>query len=292
MAEPKQVVLDHRQWLAQDFALVNPLQVEALHWEDLPNTPLVAGALQEQQHLFPRLVTLRSLPEPQRMDLLGRSERWQRDSDMPLFSALLQSRASPGRVASHLTKRMLLVSPEDGQVWLRYHDPRVFKHLEWLFTDAQMRAFFGPIEAWTWCDPLNGKWYRRSQPESAPSAGLQLSKEQWGSLRRMKLLNLSLRAISRKSLQIVLDGEVASRLDGYLREAIDQEGMSEPDDVRLYAEHALRYGVQLHQHPTMRTLIEDARTGECSYVGSCAELSDADLSAMAKQSPGAGRMRA
>lgn len=278
-------MLDHRLLLTQDFALINPLQVEASQWQDLDSEALTPKPLASQAHLMPRLVVLRDVSEARRVELIERSDRWARDYDLPLFSALLQTTAPRRRIISHLVGKMLLTTPLKQQMWLRFHDPRVIQQLSWQWSDDQLRILLGPIDAWTWCDPLTSHWRTLGSSSAQPlvDSQIRLSTVQRDQLHRMELLNRSCQRLARRMKPESVCAGLAQRLDLRLKHAIESMGLRDQDDIRLYAEHAVQYGPHLHLHPDMQSRLESAQREELSYTRACVGMDDAELRRLADE---------
>ncbi|MCE7032254.1 DUF4123 domain-containing protein [Lysobacter sp. GX 14042] len=212
--------LTHRLFLAQDYAVINPLQVGAEGYVGLAVVRVLPAGLERHERMMPLLAELRGLPEGRRMELLERAERWSNEHDLPLFSALLACPAEASRLVFHLRRRMVLRKPDGSSAWLRFHDPRVFRHLRWLLTPAQMAGLMGPVTAWTWYDPLRAQWHGHGRPPPDPHAGLSLSPAQWRSLEQLGALTRRLGELADEGGDT--DDVVARRLLNELVEAGDR----------------------------------------------------------------------
>lgn len=264
--------LDHRLLLANHFALINPLQVESALWRDLPATPIVPRDTRIQPDLMPHLLVLRGMSDATCVDLLERANRHEKYSRHPFFSALLTASADTPWVASHLSRRLVVRTPDTRAVLLRYFDARVFRHLRWLLTEAQINLLMGPIEFWTWRDTA-GNWQRYRRGEAlAVLSGLSLGSEQWGSLQRIGLINKCLRQIERHTPAVVLDDAIARRADTLLREAHDRCHLVDEADRCLYAEQGIRFHPRIHRHPQLVERLAHARNGKVGYVAACRDL--------------------
>ena len=225
--------LGHRELSDHDFALINPVRVPEDRWQDLPVMPLQAPAFKAQPHLVPRLLPLAVLEDGRHLELLERNDRQCVETGSPLFCALIESRTDIRSLATGLGGRMLLDTPTGKTVWLRFHDPRVFSALAWWLDPVQLRQLLGPVVAWTWFDPRDGRWNRIGRPghDGHGSGRLRLTPAQWDRLQRQPAVN--------RCLKILAGGTAAGplrllveRLDRYLAEAGDA-GLNGLDEAGL-----------------------------------------------------------
>ena len=211
------VELDHRLFLEQDYGLINPLQVGKEHYADLEVHRLMPKGFARHERMLPLLVPLGSLEREQRIELLERTEEWARNHHMPFFSALFTSQHEAGYVRAMLVDRMVSRRPDQVSVWLRFHDPRVFRHLQWLLDPKQVPALMGPAVTWLGFDPLCRHWHCWSRPDSPGNQRLRLSQEQWQSVEQFEALNRCLRDLA--ELELPTDDDAARRVLESLLEA-------------------------------------------------------------------------
>lgn len=268
--------LGYRSLDEHDFVIVNPLQVPAPYWQHLPVMTLTPKPLKDQSHLAPVLLDLRQMDKDARIALLMCSETWDRDHDTPYFSALLVADVSHRQLASHLRSQTIVRSPSTGQSWLRFHDPRVFQHLRWVLSAAQMDDLLGPVSIWTWRDQ-EGKWQTHSRDGAPGTASAALTPQQWDTMSRIGILNRTLLQLSRKISAFVADDAMAQRVEKLLSESFVLHGLRDESDRRLYAEQIIRIHPLVHRHPDLVSRLAQARTGECTYVGACSNLDDEEI---------------
>lgn len=278
--------LGHRELSGHDFALINPVRVREDRWRDLPVMPLRASAFEAQPHLVPRLLPLAALDDGQKVELLERNDRQGVETGSPLFCALLKSRADIQSVAIGLGGRMLLDTPAGQTVWLRFHDPRVFSALAWWLDPAQLRKLFGPVVAWTWFDPRDGRWHRAGRPDPVVhgSGRLRLTPAQWERLQRQPAVN--------RCLKVLVDDAavgplrtLVERLDRHLV-AASADGLQEQADSCLYAVLAERHGHGWEGHPVAARALHAAREGRQQLAAGMQELDDAGLRQWMRASAG------
>ena len=265
--------MGHREFLACDYALLNPMQLETSQWLDLPSVELKPAGLDMSVGTLPRLVDLKALNEDQRVALLARSADWQRVNKLPLFGTLLNSHRDVGAVQKHLCTQMVL--KRDRRYWLRLHDPRVFACLERVLTDTQLRRLFGPIEVWTWFEPFRAEWRLCRKPAQLQHREPhQLDAMQWNALKRLPLLNRCLRRLSRCEEAAQSYQTVADRIDFHLGSA-EELGLSDRDDACLYAVSMEQYGLDWSMLPHVQQAIDGARRGAQTFVRAMAEAENA-----------------
>lgn len=264
------IELDHRPILGCDYAVINPLQVDEVVWGDLPTARIVPASFRAQPQLFPVLLVLDDLDFDTRIGLLDRMESWESGSEYPYFSALLQSDATPSRVQRHLAS--LMERRHHGVVdLLRPHDPRVFRHLHWLLSEAQVDDLLGPVAAWTWREP-GGLWRRAVRHHLSAATTLHLSQAQWDAYARIGLLNRLIELLRDDLPALSNDTCRAPELDSLLDTAMRVHHLSDADDRCLFAQQAVCIHPHIHAHPTIAERLHHAADGQVSYTSACASL--------------------
>lgn len=270
--------IDHRQLMEHAFAIINSLQVDRSQWSDFTTITLAPPALAAKPDAMPVLIELAQLGEQQRVAMLTRADAWCKNYDAPFFSVLLKADATPERLAAHLTGQLFVNAPDGAKTLLRWYDPRVFQHLRWLLTDAQLRRLSGPATAWTWRDTALCWRTHEVRAGADTDTRLRLTVEQWAVIGRMGVLNRTVAQLRRNAPEIALDDDAFRRIDAYLQHAYDTHEMTDEPDARLFAEQGVRYP-DIHRHPEIQRRVARARERATTYVGACAGL---DLSVLDK----------
>ncbi|MCD9046522.1 DUF4123 domain-containing protein [Luteimonas sp. MHLX1A] len=255
--------LGHRELRGFDFALINPLRVPDARASGLRTVPLSNSAFKAQLHLCPLLLPLARTDDDGIVRLLERNDEQIKETGQPLFCALLASDEQSEALAARLGSRMVLAIPDGRNVWLRFHDPRIFSALSWWLDAEQVACLLGHIRVWAWYEPRDARWHqldRRSEPREQR---LKLSAEQWARLDRQPLVNRSLKALDiRPPFEEPLRSLV-ERIDEHLCRAISS-GLTEDADLSLFAARTERHGEAWIRHPVaadaLRTAIERSRT--------------------------------
>lgn len=263
------IELDHRLFLEQDYAIINPMQVGKEQYADLDTQVLLPKELERHRRMMPLLVHLASMDQSCRLELLERSEHWARHHHMPLFTALFSSSSVPERVRTTFVARMLLQRDDGRRTWLRYHDPRVFRHLQWLLNGDQLAAVMGAAETWLGFDPLHRRWIQWRRPDAANHQRLRLDARQWQAVEQFEALNGCLRDLADEGKNC--DDDVARRLLEGLLDA-QRQGLMQSADRILFARQQLEHGPGIERLPAVALRLRKACEREASYVVACDSL--------------------
>lgn len=274
--------LQHRSLWEHDYALINPLQVDSKLWSDLPAVALVPDGLEESADLMPRLLLLTKLGGKERIALLDRAKKHENFSNFPYFSSLIASKEEPTFLAACL-RRQLVARFNKTKVFFRYFDPRVFKHLEWILSDAQLSALLYGVETWTWRDEL-GKWCIHNQTKFCTYPRFRLLSEQWDQVKRIHLINQVVAKIEDASNDIVMANRSISRLiDELLVQASENYNLINSEDRCLYAYHGVIYGTDIFRHPEFAARLARTKNSEQSYIKATRDLDPAMLKRFAHE---------
>lgn len=257
--------MGHRTFLAQTHAIIDPTQVAAAAFADLPIQVLDPPALKGRLRQPPLLLPLNALSWEQRLALLDRADTHLRDRGRPLFGTLLACDDAP-RLRQHLQHLMGLWQPGKGRVLLRVHDPRVFRHLRWLLSPDQMAHVMGPVQAWTWHEPLGGTWRTHLRPEDKAPFGLMLAPGQWQQLSQVGVLNGCLRELAHAGFGAG-SRHVHDLLEGMLEAR--SAGIDSREDLSLYARQRLVHGQRFRNRPEVAARLNLLQAERMSYAMAC-----------------------
>lgn len=273
----------HR-WLSDyDYALLNPLRLEQEEWQDLPLSSLTPQWLKEQSAYMPMLLSVKDLTALQRSTLLSRIETREQRGEAFLTGLLSSHAERPGLVA-HLCRLLVMTRQDNGQRYLlRYYDPRVMRHLQWLLNDQQHAALYGPADIWAW--PVSNGWVRNTRRSTEYSVGTRLILEprQWETLERMALINRALSELEILAPDLPHDDMLSQRLDAALAQAKTELALPDSEDWLFCAIQAVRFHPQIHHHPQLLERLAHAATRRSSYAAACADVDDAAWLSMAAQ---------
>ena len=261
--------MNYEQFLQYDYALINPLQVSIRHYETLNTLRLVPRLLQRHHHMMPLLVSLREQGSYEQMVLLDRSNEWQREYGYALFSLLIRSEASLTEVAACWRSRMLHWQPLlKRQVWLRLHDPRVIEPMQWILQSEQLEWLMRPATHWSWFNPLCQQWVTLVKPEVAQQIkAVKFEPSQWMKLGKLDSLNICLRDLTRKRGLGYLDKPYLSQEIMHDLLHATELGLTETEDIELYAQLRQLYGEQVHHTPILADCLQEAVQEGQSYSG-------------------------
>ncbi|QGH66034.1 DUF4123 domain-containing protein [Xanthomonas oryzae pv. oryzicola] len=266
--------LTENTFLAYDFAILNPIQLDGILWQDLPNTAIVPLRYRSQEQLFPRLIALGQLDRQARMDLFQRHLSLASAAQTDYFCLLLRCSLPGVDVARHFARQMEQYDPRRMQQdVLRLHDPRVLRHLDWILTQAQWDNVLGPIERVAW--PLAAlQWVHRDHDATAHTSSnrLVLAEHQWAQVVRLAEVNQCLLVLQRRLPDLEVQASVSARVDRLLAKAAQVHGLQDRADRILFVEQAFQFGDQIHGQPVLREALARAGGGEASYIGLCAEM--------------------
>ena len=270
--------LHHRLLAEHDFGLINPLQMEPEFWQDLDSVPIVPVAMRGQEHLMPRLVQIRGLETSKKVDLLERSDALFSLRQRPLFSALLNSKREFGSVRQWIAGMLIQRVPGVGEVFFRFHDPRVFAHLPRILGPGRVSCLLGPVIGWCYHNHLSGKWqtFHKEQRDGTAAFSIKVGSELDAILRLPWVNKCAVRSVERTAAAESVD-ELVKHIASSVNRAIDEEKLSDPDDIMLFVDHCIKYGNELHSHDAMRRLLESVRSENASYIGACLEMGEASI---------------
>lgn len=276
----------HRTLLEHDFALIEPIRVEASARADLGGWPVVPKGREESADNCPLLVELRILSNEERIALLERITAWPATRGVPYFSALIDCPDAVETLQHHLANRSSVRHSDGHTVWLRYHDPRVFPYLSWMLHPDQLGTLLASIRRWTW-PGADGRWHsliHEGASAGKRAGGLRIDADQWPDIGRAASITAVRVALTRTAPELQQDAALAQAVNQRLVEAARTFPHATTDGRRLYAEHAVRFGDGLFRHPDMQHQLAPVFAGQQDYLPACADLDDATLRAWATSS--------
>jgi hypothetical protein len=269
---------NYEELLAQhNYAIIDRALLEdESEIDGLPVEPLVPHEMRGDVGILPMLLPLEA-EAPYIKTLIETFEAADFGLGRYPFTCLLTAPGvTPSRMKAHLTARLVLHSPRGGKDLLRYYDPRVFPHLVRILTPEQLRALYGPIQAWTFI--FQQAWQSLSVPEVAgivPGFWV-VDDEQHAQLNRVIQLNTVLSTRQDKPdrawVSLAEYSDAAQTADAALKTAQTHYRLSEADSA-VFALHALEYGEQFHRHPRIQPLLRAARQNkDMPYAATASKL--------------------
>ncbi|MFL9990675.1 DUF4123 domain-containing protein [Paraburkholderia sediminicola] len=191
------------------------------------------------------------------------------------IGAFLFSYATPGEVAAHLGHVALQRRPRSGRCLLGLHDPAAFDGIWQVCSTAQRRQVLGPVDDWYVVD----RWQRcsahrcdASAGAATESTGLSFTASQWDALANVRAIN---RAWSRARYEgIPVSLAIFTKLADALQRARGY-GLSDDDDLVLFAWHALSVRPDFDGHPRIRRALRNVAP-DMLYARVTAAVSERD----------------
>jgi hypothetical protein len=258
-----------------NYALVDQVLFPSIpsDWTLIPLVPR-GLKLEAEAKLLPALLDLQAMSEAQRrscFDLLEQAHL----ADEPLPLQCLLASSKPARViAAHLRRHLVVSTPKGERALFRLYDPRVFVHLPWLLSPHHYAALFGPVSQWSAYLPFQPRaWHTFSPPETTTPPGVTptVSASQLSCLLRLQVINPLLSGLREMGLPDLL--KTAQVLNALLERA-DAFGLQRNAELRLFAQHGLKYGMSFYQHPIIERLLNSYDRQEQTYCDACTLLTD------------------
>lgn len=261
--------LTHRLLDEHAFAVIDPLCVESLP-QELPTIPVALPSLVDEAHLLPVLVPLNELDSRAKTELLVGLEQAQQTAAAPVTCMLLQTDADPERMRQHAAARTVLPVKTLGNVWLRWHDPRVLVQLRWMLRAELLRTLYGPVQACTLYH--QGAWYCAAAPESG-FATWAATADEAVHLQNIGLVNATLGQLG--PIERIADLEPLSRrIHTLLQRARLAHGLWHEDDLLVFALQGMTVHAAFDGHPLIRPLLQHC-TRDDTYADRSAALEHA-----------------
>jgi hypothetical protein len=195
----------------------------------------------------------------------------------------LFSDAPPNLIANHLgalmVQRMPADFPERGgkRHLLRVQDPLVLSALWEIVTPEQASVLLGPISAWYVVGTdFHLRTFTPLKTTPYLDGSIDFSVEQWQDIRALEYVHRAA-LLSRR----LFDMEQNRRPWLAAMRRAQQLGLSDEDDLRLFAHHAVTVHPYFDCHPALLDVLSQWRTE--GYGGATADLSDADWDTIAAE---------
>lgn len=162
-----------------------------------------------------------------------------------LFSPLTQP-----KLAKLLTRQLNTSVQDVGNIYFRYFDPRVVRHLSRILNKSQLSDLLHGVQAWLHVDWGGQLDVIAPEPQDTVSR-LTLTAVQWRQMRDIESFNIALRLLKRiKFQERKSDMEYEERLFVAIRDAT-MAGLSMPEDQGTYAAYAVEHGKNFALHPRL-----------------------------------------
>jgi hypothetical protein len=218
--------------------------------------------------VLPRLIDLRQSSQDVQLALVEHmDESFLQDVSPKICSALASSRSIEDLVG-HLARQSVQRNANGKHYWLRYWDPHVLMHLQWIWPERVWNTLMSPVSQWTsfidrgvlrWRehDTLPGKVIERS-PSGAPAA-----------LADVGVLNAALRQVDWALDDIPHLGPAMWR--SVLR-ARSTHGLQHDEDLALFAAQCHRWSIAFVDQPQIKAALTLVGDGETRYTDALAQI--------------------
>jgi hypothetical protein len=239
---------DHQILSDHAYAVVDPAALE-----DLPagirGVALVPASLAASEHLMPRLIELRGMPDALDGALLEALYQAQVAGEPPPVALMVQSDLGAEEFARYWNT-LQLATPQPGrQAWLRVHDPRVLHQMLRILNAAQRRKLFGRSEYFTYW--AGDQWLTAyADDEAAPGAAAW----DWTRVERIGSINRALSGAGlRHAAALTTQGALAEQL---IERAGARHGLTRQDDIVEFATRGLTTRATFDDHPAIAARIQ------------------------------------
>jgi hypothetical protein len=275
-----------------DYALVDRTLVPAETLEDFPLIPLVPLELRSDEPKMPALLPL----EPGAAYLGRLAARMKAGEEDPVFSpvATLISTSPDIKqsvLAFHLTSR-LIIRGAWGKFLVYFYRSNVFPHLVRILSPRQLQSLFGKkgeIRAWTFC--FQDEWQIVPEPEirEGVSFDLFVTDEQLESIILIGMVNEVLDEY-REGTGHPWAGyaewdKQARRAELSLGIAQRACRLTDPDDQKAFAMHALAHGGRFYRHPLIENILGAVASRPGTYSELASRITDGQWAAIRTETP-------
>ena len=280
-------ILQHHTHAIIDWMHVVP---DVWH-EELQVHPLVPRYFRgTDDDIMPVLLTLDTLSEAHRKLLCANLEDAKDRPDRLMLACLLRAEpnVSHSSLAFHLTKMLML----DGQgrkgvdQLFRYYHIGMFLQMLRIFRPAQMRQFFGPVQAYAF--QFQREWVPFTPPEVTTDVVIPrywfVNEAQEQKIACVGLINKVLIRWKEKTglrwESVESFHAHAEKVEQILIFSVQRYQLRDFNDQLLFAEHSLLYGEHFHEHPKIQPLLQATQEKGWGYAGDCADITEDDWKAI------------
>ena len=272
------------------YAFVDRAVVPAETLEGLPIIPLVPRELRSDAQQMPALLPL--APEAPYMERLSVAMKMGEDNATldPVDTLIaVAPDISQNLLASHLTSR-LIVHFQRNKAFLRYYSSDIFPHLVRVLPPGYLKSLFGrrgEVQKWTY--RFQGDWISVPVPYVSEGEGVPnfwaVTAEQRKVLDIAGEINQTLdeyRAKMGRPWNDCQEWEVKARVTEYSI-GIAQQHLSDPDDLKAFALHALTHGEHFYRHPAIENILHNAASSPGAYREATRHLTENEWAKVAAE---------
>lgn len=227
-------------------------------------------ALDGLGHLLPALVMLDQIDA----DVRGSVIQWL-EQDPGQIGGLIATEAGPDELRHHLGRFLTVTLANDRRYLLRYYDPKVLCHLEWIMSAHMLRTWLGPMARWSYS--LDSDWRHVTVSGSCRAKGLRFDRLQSDQLQRVSAINQVV-----EKLNLTKDGTrvgQAREISDYVARA-QAYGWRDERDWVAFAALCVSHHAAIDSHQRMVQLI-NSLDAETAFADALALLTAEDIALMA-----------
>ncbi len=249
--------IDHRLLQTHRFAIVDALCREA--WLDLAEHRVLAPSfLKSDTDRCPVLLDLGTLGSAAKADCLQTLQQQVCEREPAGLSLLFQTESSIDLVAAHCTARLVITPTLEQPKQFRYFDPGTFLQLPRLLGEVGMAWLFWPFQRITlaWA----GEWIEYPVPpvDAILRSEFVLGLSHYEALSRLSMVNRA--AFQCPAPQSAQDWcQRCERLEAAVRKG-QQYGLTQRDDLVLFALHAETQHPRFDEHPRIRQILQQLKS--------------------------------
>jgi hypothetical protein len=275
----------------QCFVLIDPQgtspRFEALHdtYAQCERTPIVDALFVNRPDLAPYLltVTYEQFGDLSPLYFVAREEACSPALHGRSIGAFLFGNATAEALCAHLKRQMdararpIAASANLQQMFFRYFDPRVMRHLVRILSSMQLEALLKGIDHWHYVTEFDSLVELKSATTNITAdmaLGPLLDAAQWQQLDEVEAINLAIRHLH--AAQRVLLQPQWTKLIADVAEA-SAIGLTDNEDRAAYASYRHVFGATLNQHPQFRTLLDMTQHGAVPLAESIPQLTKLSL---------------
>lgn len=257
--KPVGYLTEHADLDTHQYAIIDRVLFKQLP-ESLPVIELVTPLLAPQAHIYPWLVPLREVGGAQWKNLMSDANAATDAATMPLMGLLLKSELSPEEIKKSLLDMLIIRDADQHNHVLRFYDPRVLFHLQWMLSGWEFFHRFNVQKIQCWTFWLEGQWQTLSYPQR-PSYEAGSEQNPFTQLQRIGQINRALAELPR-SPDLYSRQKMSQRIDALLQQC----PLKAETDKVAFALHGVTYGEDFWKAEKMMELLKEAQGVQGYYA--------------------------
>ena len=236
--------------------------------ESMPGIALRHSKLPADDGLLPHVIDMREQPRDFQAVLIDHVDDCNRRRVSSRVCAALASNRSTDDVVRHLSALSVQRDINGENYWLRFWDPRVLMHLQWIWSANELKTLMLPFSQWTTF--IDGQVLHLHEHAALPGLLMQSSAEKrLAALVDVGALNAALRQLHWTVEEIPRLGPA---LWNSINRARKNHALHQDDDLALFAAQARRWGQGFAEHTDISTALALAGDGETRYADALAQI--------------------